>query len=138
MSDVAAQPRERVILIDTATNNAPTSSAGGDLTQPHIVLSPRCPGGEPCRGFAATLVAPDMEFGEGETLAAEAAGGGFTLTFWRLNPSVGVWAKCEPYTGALYNDQLVCYDLGGGTALYLQITNVATPGKIQLLIAELP
>lgn len=139
MSDFASQPRERVIQIETASNPDPTSGVGSNLTQPHIVLSPKCPGGEPCRGFAVTLFEPESDDpGEGGTDSAQPAAGGFTITFYRLNPSVGVWARCKPYTGANYADQLVCYDLGGGAALYAVIGNVAAPGPIHLLIAELP
>lgn len=139
MSSHIAQPRERVILIDTADNPDPTSGIGDDCTQPHIVLSPTCVDGEKCRGFAVAIFEPKSDDpGEGGTGSAQPSTGGFTLTFWRLNLSVGVWAKCEPYVGVGYAEQLVCYDLGGGTALYAVISNVEIPGPLHLLIAELP
>ena len=136
MSDLAEQPRERIYQIDTASNPAPASGVGDDATPPLFILSPRMPGGERVRGFAVTLVAPDS--GGEESIDAVADSGGFTLTFYRFNVTAGVWAKCEPFTGAAYLDQLVCYDLGGGAALYLVVGNVATPGKINVLVAELP
>lgn len=136
MSDLASQPRERVYLIDTASNPVPESGVGASVTPPQFILSPKCPGGEPCRGFAVTLFAPDS--GGEVPIYAEPGAEGFTITFYRLNPSVGVWARCEPFVGAAYQDQLVCYDLGGGAALYAVIGNVVTPGRIHMLIAELP
>ena len=143
MSDHANQPRERVIQIETDANPPPTSGVGSACTQPHITLSPKCPGGEPCRGFAVTLFEPQSDDPpEGGTGAAQPDEGGFTLTFWRLNPTIGVWAKCEPYVGLGYAEQLVCYDVGGGTALYAEIGNVVEEeggsGPIYMLIAELP
>lgn len=139
MSDHLGQPRERVIALDTADNPTPTSGVGASCTPPHIILSPTCPDGEKCRGFAVTIFEPESDDpGEGGTGSAQPSTGGFTLTFYRLNPSVGVWARCKPYEGAAYGDQLVCYDLGGGAALYAVISNVETPGPLHLLIAELP
>lgn len=139
MSEHLGQPRERVILIDTAENPAPTSGIGASCTPPQIILSPRCPDGEPCRGFGVTLFEPKSDDpGEGGTGAAQPSTGGFTLTFYRLNPATGVWARCKPYTGAAYADQLVCYDFGGGAALYAVIGNVETPGPLHMLITELP
>jgi hypothetical protein len=143
MSDHANQPRERVIAIDAGNTSAPTSGVGSALTQPQITLSPKCPGGEPCRGFAVTLFEPFSDDPpEGGTGAPQPDEGGFTITFYRLNTSAGVWAKCRPYTGAAYGDQLVCYDFGGGTALYAVISNsVIGEGDstiLHMLIAELP
>lgn len=140
MSDSASQPRERVILIDTTANPPPTSAVNDSLTPPQIVLSPKVAGGEPCRGFSVVLVAapgPDPG-GEYGSAAASGVDGEFSITFYRLNTTLGVWAACEPFEGAKYNDQLVCYDLGGGAALYAVIGNVQSPGKMLMLIGELP
>jgi hypothetical protein len=134
MSDRMKQPRERMFLIDTTANAAPTSAVGNTETAPHIVLSANCPNGTPCMGFSLALFSPDSGGG------ATAGAGGFDVTPYRLNSTLGIWCAMKTFTspGAAYQDQLVCFDFGGGAALYFVLGNVAVAGNVLVLVGELP
>lgn len=133
MSDQKAQARDRIIKLTTPTA-APTTALGAANTAPHVVLAPTCGNGLPTRGFSLALFAPDSGG------AAVAAAGGFDVTLYRLNTTLGVWCVWKTYTGpgAAYQDQLVCFDFGAGTALYVTVGNVSVNGNLLCLIGELP
>ncbi|MEO7827202.1 MAG: hypothetical protein ABIR60_08685 [Allosphingosinicella sp.] len=133
MSDRKQQSRERIIKLTTPTA-APTTALGSTNTAPHIVLSATAGNGEITRGFSLALFAPDSGG------AAVASSGGFDVTIYKLNTTMGVWCPFKTYTGpgAAYQDQLVCFDFGGGAALYFVLGNVLTNGNVLALVGELP
>lgn len=132
MSDQKAQARDRVIKLTTPTA-VPTTALGAANTAPHIVLAATAGNGLPTRGFSLALFSPDSGG------AATPAAGGFDVTIYRLNTTMGIWCAFKAYTGpgAAYQDQLVCYDFGGGSALYFVLGNVSANGNVLALVGEL-
>jgi hypothetical protein len=76
-----------------------------------------------------------------ESLASLGGGipgsGGFTLTVYRVVPTLGEWGALATYAGLAYRDQLVLPDISGGWGLYFVFGNVATNGAILVGVAEL-
>ncbi len=121
-----ANARARIIQLGTAAVAA--APARGQI--PHINLSARTSRGLPTQGFAWTLVAPSAG-------SAVATSPGFTVTIYRVEPTLGQWLTLQPFTALNYNDQVVFPDISGGMGLYFQITNVTTPGNVLIGISEL-
>lgn len=126
MSAYRGNSRERIVQLGTAAVAA--APVRGTLS--HLVVSPRSSRGLPTQGFAWTLIAPSAG-------SAIATAPGFTVQIYRSAPTLGVWLAMQQFTAANYNDQLVFPDISGGMAIYVQITNVATPGNVLFCLAEL-
>jgi hypothetical protein len=126
MSQVSGNSRERIVQLDTAVNSA--APVRGTL--PSFLLSPRSSRGYLTQGFAFSLTSPSAG-------GAVASNPGFTVTIYRVAPTLSVWNALQAFTAANYLDQLVFPDISGGMSLYFQITNVSANGLILLGVAEL-
>lgn len=123
-----ARPRERLLLLDTnVISAAPTNGT----TQPHFELGLIGANGLPVVGFSLALLNPDSGGG------ATSAGAGFTITLWRLQPTTRMWLSWNAYTAYAYFQQLVTYDFGGGTQLYIQVTSITANGNVLAACGEL-
>jgi hypothetical protein len=126
MSNYVGNARERIILLGTAAVAA--APVRGQV--PHFNLSPRSSRGLPTQGFAWTITAPSAA-------AAVATAPGFTVTIYRVVPTLGTWAALQPYASLNFDDQLVLPDISGGFGLYFKIGSVTTPGNVLIALAEL-
>lgn len=115
-------------MIQLATAAVAAAPVRGQI--PHFNLSPRTARGLPTQGFAWSIIAPSAG-------SAVATAPGFSVTLYRVAPTLGQWLTLQPYTSFNYNDQLVLPDISGGMGLYFQITNVTTPGNVLIGVAEL-
>ncbi len=128
--------RERLFEVDTAANAA--AIAGGLPLVPHLVLSPRTSRGLPTSGLTLVLLPYPAPNGVSYGTPAAASAPGFTVTLFRIIPtSPGLVGVLAAYPSANFGDQLTLPDISGGMALYVGISNVATPGLLMVGIAEL-
>jgi hypothetical protein len=114
-----------VRVLTTVVSAAPTDGSGG--TAPHLTLSPLAPSGLPTTGFIFMLKAPSAG-------SATAGAGGFTVTFWFLDPVSLRWGSATAVSVA-YGQMFVSFDVDA-IPVYMQITNVAVDGSIDLHLAE--
>jgi len=121
-----SQTGERLVTVATG-GAAPTDG----VTAPQFVLSPYLGNGSPTTGFSFCLAQPSAG-------GATAAGSGFTIQPYRLIPTLGIWASLASYADAAYSQQLVCYDVGAGAALYFVISNASVAGNVIICVGELP
>jgi hypothetical protein len=132
MSKAFLQVTDRVLrVLASAVATAPAAQ-----TEPHFVQSPTIEG-IPTRGFGLALVAPDSA---SPNAAATAIAAGFTVTVYRLIPSLGIYAAGMSKTAVPYQQQLVNFDMGGAQAFYFVIAaaSVAVDGDLLLCFTELP
>ncbi len=126
MSDLIEQPRDRILQLAVTTGGTP--GAPTYATEPHIILSPKAANGLPTVGFLLGLLAPSAG-------AAVAGSGGFSVTVWRLVPTLRRYLSC--LTVSLpFDQQYSTPDLGAGHALYFQFANVATDGTVLVCVSE--
>lgn len=116
-------------------NTVDIAAAPPNNTPPHVVQSPTIEG-VVTKGFGLALVAPDSG------TPAVAVPAGFTLTYYRLIPTLGVWAAALSKTGVVYNEQLVNFDMGGAQAWFFVIDPATIAGggdgDIIFCFVELP
>jgi hypothetical protein len=120
-------PSEKLVIV--------TIDEGGSVGTPsrdaaaHFQLAAFAPNGLPTMGFALTIT----DYLLGEEVAAP---DGFEITPYRLLYPTGEWLKWATREDVTYRQALVCYDVGGGAALYFNVTG--EPGQIVLALTELP
>jgi hypothetical protein len=96
-------------------------------------VSPRTATGQQTGSISLVLIPPDT------SPAAVPDTGGFTLTIYRVIPTLQDWGALATYSGLAYRDQLVLPDISGGWGLYFVFGNLVGGGTgiILLGIAEL-
>lgn len=121
-----AGARERLLYLSFGARfSPPPGLVPGRVVAPDVTVSARTAEGRPTRGIMLTLMKP-------ETGGLDPLAGGFTVTIYRAT-TVGAWAVYRAFTGVQYLDQLITYDVPGGSGLLFTVTNATgAPGIIAM------
>ena len=100
-------------------------------TEPHFILSPTGPGGEPCVGFGFVMQIPS---GSVATFPSNVA----TVTPWIWMSTMRIWSPFGSNPGYVMRQYYVCFDVTGGAKIYFQVAGASADGLVEIGVDSLP
>ena len=97
-------------------------SAPDENTAPHFTVPP---------------VGADSRQTVGFALVIGGFVGPFNVTPYRYNPTGRLWAAWDTLNDINSNEELITYDVGGGSSFFIRITNISANGTLILGVTPL-